>query len=428
MIYRRSSELFAAAKKVIPGGVNSPVRAFSAVGGEPLFIKEAKGAYLYDEDGNKYIDYINSWGPLILGHAFEPVVNAVVEKAKKGTSFGTPTEIETQIAELAVSMVPNIDKIRMVNSGTEATMSAVRLARGFKNRDKIIKFAGCYHGHSDSFLIQAGSGAVTFGTPNSPGVTEGTAKDTLLATYNDLESVEQLLEANKDEIACIILEPVAGNMGCIPPKRGFLEGLRELCDKHDVLLIFDEVMTGFRLAKGGAQEVYGVDADIVCFGKVIGGGLPVGAFAARHEIMDYLAPTGPVYQAGTLSGNPLAMAAGLAMLTELNGNPQIYQSLHDKTVYLEQGLHRVLSEKNIRHTINRKGSMLSVHFSEDEVVDFDSAAKGNNDTFKKFFHGMLENGVYIAPSAFETWFLTDALSYEDLDATIAAVEKVADIL
>lgn len=424
MIYKRSSDLFAAAKKVIPGGVNSPVRAFNAVGGEPLFIKEAKGAYMYDEDGNKYIDYINSWGPLILGHAFEPVVNAVVEKAKKGTSFGTPTEIETTIAELAVSMVPNIDKIRFVNSGTEACMSAVRLARGFKNREKIIKFAGCYHGHSDSFLIQAGSGAVTFGTPNSPGVTQGTAKDTLLATYNDLNSVEELLKANQGEIACIILEPIAGNMGCIPPKEGFLEGLRKLCNDYDVLLIFDEVMTGFRLAKGGAQELTGVDADIVCFGKVIGGGLPVGAFAARHEIMDYLAPTGPVYQAGTLSGNPLAMAAGLAMLTELNNNPQIYTSLDEKTEYLHKGISKVLTQNNVTHTINRRGSMISVHFAEEEVVDFTSAAKGNNDTFKKFFHGLLENGVYIAPSAFETWFLTDALSYEDLDATIAAVDKV----
>ncbi|GAB2765443.1 glutamate-1-semialdehyde 2,1-aminomutase [Salinimicrobium soli] len=428
MIYKRSSDLFAAAKKVIPGGVNSPVRAFNAVGGEPLFIREAKGAYLYDEDGNRYIDYINSWGPLILGHAYEPVVNAVVEKAKKGTSFGTPTEIETQIAELAVSMVPNIDKIRFVNSGTEACMSAVRLARGFKNREKIIKFSGCYHGHSDSFLIQAGSGAVTFGSPNSPGVTQGTAKDTLLANYNDLESVENLLNANKGEIACIILEPIAGNMGCIPPKKGFLEGLRELCNEHEVLLIFDEVMTGFRLAKGGAQELTGVDADIVCFGKVIGGGLPVGAFAARHEIMDYLAPTGPVYQAGTLSGNPLAMAAGLAMLTELNRSAEIYSSLHDKTVYLHKGIEKVLSGNNIPHTINRKGSMISVHFSDEPVVDFASAARANNDTFKVFFHGMLENGIYIAPSAFETWFLTDALTYEDLDATIAAVEKVSKSL
>lgn len=425
MIYKRSSELFAAAKKVIPGGVNSPVRAFSAVGGEPLFIKEAKGAYLYDEDGRKYIDYINSWGPLILGHAFDPVVDALVAKAKKGTSFGAPTEIETTIAELAVSMVPNIDKIRFVNSGTEATMSAVRLARGFKNREKIIKFAGCYHGHSDSFLIQAGSGAVTFGTPNSPGVTKGTAKDTLLAGYNDLENVKNLLETNKGEVACIIIEPVAGNMGCIPPKKGFLEGLRKLCDEHDVLLIFDEVMTGFRLAKGGAQERLGINADILCFGKVVGGGLPVGAFAARNEIMDYLAPTGPVYQAGTLSGNPLAMAAGLAMLRELNSKEDIYQSLDKKTEYLHKGISDALNRNKVTHTINRIGSMISVHFSEEPVTDFASAARANNDTFKKFFHGLLENGVYIAPSAFETWFITEALSYEDLDATIKAVEVVS---
>ena len=425
MNYTRSSELFKAAKNVIPGGVNSPVRAFSAVGGDPVFIKEAKGAYLFDEDGNKYIDYINSWGPLILGHAFQPVVDAVIEKAKKGTSFGTPTEIETTIAELAVSMVPNIDKIRFVNSGTEACMSAVRLARGFTAREKVIKFAGCYHGHSDSFLIQAGSGAVTFGTPNSPGVTQGTAKDTLLATYNSLESVERLLDANKEEVACIILEPIAGNMGCIPPNEGFLEGLRQLCEKHNVLLIFDEVMTGFRQAKGGVQELKNVKADIVCFGKVIGGGLPVGAFAARNEIMDYLAPTGPVYQAGTLSGNPLAMAAGLAMLTELNKKPEIYNSIADKTEFLHLGMSKVLNENNVAHTINREGSMISVHFSEEPVVDFESAARANNDTFKKFFHGMLENGVYIAPSAFETWFISDALSYEDLNGTIAAVDRVA---
>lgn len=425
MIYKRSSELFTEAQKVIPGGVNSPVRAFKAVGGDPIFIKEAKGAYLYDEDGNKYIDYINSWGPLILGHAFEPVVNAVVEKAKKGTSFGTPTQIETTIAELAVSMVPNIDKIRFVNSGTEACMSAVRLARGFKNREKIIKFSGCYHGHSDSFLIEAGSGAITFGTPNSPGVTIGTAKDTLLADFNDLESVENLLKANQGEIACIILEPIAGNMGCIPPKKGFLEGLRQLCDEHDVLLIFDEVMTGFRLARGGAQELTGVRADIVCFGKVVGGGLPVGAFAARNEIMAYLAPAGPVYQAGTLSGNPLAMAAGLAMLQELNENPQIYTSLAEKTAYLHKGMEQVLKKNDVEHTINRIGSMISVHFSKKEVFGFASATRAATDTFKKFFRGMLNNGIYIAPSAFETWFLTDALSYDDLDATIRVVEKVS---
>ncbi|MFC5044063.1 glutamate-1-semialdehyde 2,1-aminomutase [Aquimarina hainanensis] len=428
MIYKRSSALFVEAQKVIPGGVNSPVRAFKAVGGDPIFVKEAKGAYLYDEDGNKLIDYINSWGPMILGHAHPAVVEAVVEKARKGTSFGMPTEIETKIAELAVSMVPNIDKIRFVNSGTEACMSAVRLARGYTKRDKIIKFAGCYHGHSDSFLIQAGSGAVTFGSPNSPGVTEGTAKDTLLARYNDLENVRQIVEANEGEIACIIIEPVAGNMGCIPPHTGFLEGLRTLCDTHGILLIFDEVMTGFRLAKGGAQERFGIAADIVTFGKVIGGGLPVGAFAAREEIMNHLAPLGPVYQAGTLSGNPLAMAAGLTMLTLLDQEQEIFDRLEEKTAYLHKGIAEVLERHQIIHTINRLGSMISVHFAEGKVVDFETAAAANNDTFKKFFHGLLEEGVYIAPSAFETWFITDALSYEDLDATIQAIEVVAQKL
>lgn len=428
MNYKRSSALFHEAQKVIPGGVNSPVRAFKAVGGDPVYVERADGAYLFDVDGNKYIDYINSWGPMILGHAHKPVVNAVIEKAKKGTSFGMPTEIETEIAALAVSMVPNIDKIRFVNSGTEACMSAVRLARGYTGKDKIIKFAGCYHGHSDSFLIQAGSGAVTFGTPNSPGVTQGTAKDTLLAKYNDLENVAQLIMANKNEIACIIIEPVAGNMGCIPPAKGFLEGLRNLCDEHQILLIFDEVMTGFRLAKGGAQELFSVKADIVTFGKVIGGGLPVGAFAARTEVMDHLAPNGSVYQAGTLSGNPLAMAAGLTMLNELDQNPNIFESIGKKTEYLHRGLENALSEENVIFTINRLGSMISVHFSEEPVVDFESAAKGNNDFFKKFFHGMLREGVYIAPSAFETWFLCEALSYDDLDRTIAACAKVAKTL
>jgi len=428
MIYKRSSVLFAQAERVIPGGVNSPVRAFKAVGGTPIFVKEAKGAYLYDEDGNRLIDYINSWGPMLLGHAFTPVVKAVIDKAKKGTSFGMPTEIETEIAELAVSMVPNIDKIRFVNSGTEACMSAVRLARGYTGKDKIIKFAGCYHGHSDSFLIQAGSGAVTFGSPNSPGVTHGTAKDTLLARYNDIENVKQLIEANSNEIACIILEPVAGNMGCIPPKEAFLQSLRDLCDANNILLIFDEVMTGFRLAKGGAQELYNINADIVCFGKVIGGGLPVGAFASRDEIMNYLAPIGPVYQAGTLSGNPLAMAAGFAMLTEINSDAELFNRLAKKTEYLHKGIDRVLTASNIDHTINRVGSMISIHFAKDEVVDFESSAKGNNETFKKFFHGLLDQGIYIAPSAFETWFITDALSYNDLDETIEAVSTVARTL
>lgn len=428
MIYKRSSRLFAEAEKVIPGGVNSPVRAFKYVGGTPIFVKEAKGAYLYDEDGNRLIDYINSWGPMILGHAYEPVVNAVIEKAKKGTSFGMPTEIETQIAELAVSMVPNIDKIRFVNSGTEACMSAIRLARGFTGRDKFIKFSGCYHGHSDSFLIQAGSGAITFGSPNSPGVTEGTAKDTLLANYNDIENVKALFEANKNKIAAIIIEPVAGNMGCIPPKKGFLLALRQLCDENNTLLIFDEVMTGFRLAKGGAQELFNIAADIVCFGKVIGGGLPVGAFAARNEIMNYLAPLGPVYQAGTLSGNPLAMAAGLTMLQELNDGVEIFKRLEEKTAYLENGIRKVLSQNNIEFTINRVGSMISVHFDANEVYDFATAKNGDNQRFKDFFHGLVKEGVYIAPSAYETWFITDALTYEDLDFTIQAIDNVAKSL
>ncbi|WP_298487657.1 glutamate-1-semialdehyde 2,1-aminomutase [uncultured Maribacter sp.] len=424
MIYKRSSALFKDAKKYIPGGVNSPVRAFKAVGGDPIFVKEAKGAYLYDEDGNTLIDYIASWGPLILGHAHEPVINAIVDKAKKGTSFGMPTEIETDLAKLAVSMVPNVDKIRFVNSGTEACMSAVRLARGYTGKDKIIKFAGCYHGHSDSFLIQAGSGAVTFGSPNSPGVTQGTAKDTLLANYNDLASVKALTDANAGEIAAIIIEPIAGNMGCIIPTPEFIKGLRELCTKEGILLIFDEVMTGFRLGAGGAQEALGIDADIVTFGKVIGGGLPVGAFAASNEIMSYLAPDGPVYQAGTLSGNPLAMSAGLAMLTELNNNPDVFKSLAKKTEYLHKGFDAVLKTKGIPYQINRYGSMISVHFTDTPVVDFTSSAKGNNDTFKTYFHGMLEQGIYLPPSAFESYFLNDALSYEDLDKTIDALKKV----
>ena len=425
MLYQRSSQLFAEAEKVIPGGVNSPVRAFKGVGGTPIFAKSAKGAYVFDEDGNRYIDYINSWGPMILGHAFQPVVDAVIDKAKLGTSFGMPTALETEIASLAVSMVPNIDKIRFVSSGTEACMSAIRLARGFTNRDKIVKFAGCYHGHSDSFLIQAGSGASTFGTPNSPGVTQGTAKDTLLASYNDIENVKALFESNKNEIAAIIIEPVAGNMGCIPPSEGFLQALRTVCDEHDALLIFDEVMTGFRLAKGGVQELYNVNADIICFGKVIGGGLPVGAFAARNEIMNHLSPLGSVYQAGTLSGNPLAMAAGLAMLQSLNNDNDVFARLADKTEYLHKGMEKVLTQNNMEFTINRVGSMISVHFDKNPVYDFTTAKNGDNETFKKFFHGLLNEGIYIAPSAYETWFITDALSYEDLDFTIQAVDKVS---
>ena len=423
MRYERSSALFAQAKQVIPGGVNSPVRAFKAVGGTPIFIQEAKGSYLFDEDGNQYIDFISSWGPLILGHGYKPVVQAVQDQAEKGTSYGIPTELETKIAELALSMVPNIDKIRFVNSGTEACMSAIRLARGFTGREKIIKFSGCYHGHSDAFLIQAGSGAVTFGSPNSPGVTQGTAKDTLLAVYNNVDSVTQLFKANPGEIAAIIIEPVAGNMGCIPPEPGFLESLRYLCDQNGALLIFDEVMTGFRLAAGGAQEVLGVNADLVTYGKVIGGGLPVGAFAARDEIMDVLAPEGPVYQAGTLSGNPLAMAAGLAMLTALHDQPEVFDRLTEKTAYLHQGMESILAKSRIGYQINRFGSMVSLHFTDTPVKDFASAVKGDNQTFKKYFHGMLKRGVYLPPSAFESYFLNDAISYKDLDTTLESFSE-----
>ena len=421
-VYERSSALFAAANKVIPGGVNSPVRAFKSVGGHPVFVKHAKGAHLFTEDGHTLIDYISSWGPLLFGHAFEPVIEAVKRTAEKGTSFGMPTELETQLAELAVKMVPNIDKIRFVNSGTEACMSAVRLARGYTGRHKVIKFAGCYHGHSDAFLIQAGSGAVAFGSPSSPGVTPGTAQDTLLARYNDIESVRSLVSANADEIAAIIVEPVPGNMGCIVPESGFLHGLRDLCDSHNILLLFDEVMTGFRLAKGGAQETTSGRADLVMFGKVIGGGLPVGAFAARSEIMSHLAPEGPVYQAGTLSGNPLAMAAGLAMLQSIENDPQVFKRLADKAASIHRGIESTLREKGIPHTINRYGSMLSVHFDESPVVDFESAARANNDTFKRYFHHMLDRGVYLPPSAFESYFLNDALSEADIDKTLTALK------
>ena len=428
MRYQRSSTLFKEAQQVIPGGVNSPVRAFKSVGGTPIFVEKAKGAYLYDVDGNSYLDYISSWGPMILGHAFAPVIETVKERADRGTSFGIPTELETEIARLALQMIPNMDKIRFVNSGTEACMSAVRLARGATQREKIIKFKGCYHGHSDAFLIQAGSGAVTFGSPSSPGVTAGTAKDTLLADYNNLTEVEQLFQEYPEQIAAIIVEPVAGNMGCIPPAEGFLEGLRALCDQYTSLLIFDEVMTGFRLAKGGAQELLGVKADIVTYGKVLGGGLPVGAFAAKKEIMKYLAPEGPVYQAGTLSGNPLAMAAGLAMLQALDADPQIYTRLAEKTERLELGLNTVLENKGIPYQINRLGSMISLHFTEQPVIDFETAAKGDNERFNSYFHGMLNEGIYLPPSAFESYFLNDALSPEDIDQTIDSFQKVAQKL
>ena len=420
--------LFSEAKKYIPGGVNSPVRAFKSVGGSPVFASKALGAYVFDEDGNKYIDYISSWGPMILGHSHPKVVRAISETAKNGTSFGMPTTLETDLAKLSLSMVPGMQKIRFVNSGTEACMSAIRLARGYTNKDKIIKFSGCYHGHSDSFLIEAGSGVVTFGTPNSPGVTKGTAKDTLIAPYNDLNYVKTLFENNKNELAAIIIEPVAGNMGCVIPKIGFIEGLRKLCDQNDCLLIFDEVMTGFRLAQGGAQEILGINADIVTYGKVIGGGLPVGAFSSRDEIMNKLSPEGSVYQAGTLSGNPLAMSAGLATLSELKLNDNIYQSLDDKSSYLEKGMYEVLGKTTLDFKINRLGSMISLHFCSEDVVDFKSSQKGNNEKFKKYFHGMLNEGIYLPPSAFESYFLNDALTYSDIDITLDALIKVSKTL
>ena len=428
MLYKRSSELFKQAKEVIPGGVNSPVRAFKSVGGSPIFASKAKGAYVYDEDGNRFIDFISSWGPMILGHAHPNVINAISKTAKKGTSFGMPTSLETDLAKLSLSMVPAMEKIRFVNSGTEACMSAVRLARGYTKKDKIIKFSGCYHGHSDSFLIEAGSGVVTFGAPNSPGVTNGTAKDTLIASYNDLGSVKALFENNVNQIAAIIIEPIAGNMGCVIPKDGFIQGLRNLCNENNSLLIFDEVMTGYRLAKGGAQELLGVEADIVTYGKVIGGGLPVGAFSSKNIIMKELSPAGSIYQAGTLSGNPLAMSAGLATLTELNNNNNIYQSLDDKTAYLEKGMHDILGKTNLDFKINRLGSMISLHFCSDDVIDFKSAQKGNNEIFKKYFHGMLKEGIYLPPSAFESYFLNDALSYNDIDFTLDSLKKVTKFL
>ena len=418
MLYKRSSQLFKTAKKYIPGGVNSPVRAFNSVGGNPIFVTHAKGAYLYDVDGNKYIDFISSWGPMILGHAHPEIINEIKNNIDKGTSYGIPTELETQIAKKAVSMAPNIDKIRFVNSGTEACMSAIRLARGYTGREKIIKFKGCYHGHADSFLIEAGSGAVTFGNPSSPGVTNGTAKDTILATYNDLSNVQEIFEKNKDEIAAIILEPVAGNMGCILPKKDFLEGLRELCDNNDSLLIFDEVMTGFRLAKGGVQELLSIKADIVTYGKVVGGGLPVGAFAAKNKIMNLLAPEGPIYQAGTLSGNPIAMIAGLTMLNLLDNNANVYTSLEEKTRFLALEMKNLLIEKGIPFQINQIGSMMSLHFTENPVVDFGGALSGNNRFFKKYFHGMLRNGIYLPPSAFESYFLNDSITKKDLEKTL----------
>lgn len=428
-MYNKSIQLFERAQQSIPGGVNSPVRAFKSVGGTPIFIEKAKGAYLYDADGNRFIDYIASWGPMILGHAYEPVVKAIQEKAVLSTSYGAPTQLEIEMAELIKSMAPNVDLIRMVSSGTEACMSALRLARGYTGRNKFIKFEGCYHGHADAFLVKAGSGLATFDIQTVPGITGGVSNDTLTCAYNDLDAVRSLVATHKNEIAAIIIEPVAGNMGCILPRAGFLEGLRQICNEEGIVFIFDEVMTGFRLAAGGAQEVLKIDADLITYGKVIGAGMPVGAFGGKRAIMEKIAPLGNVYQAGTLSGNPIAMIAGYTLLHELKNNPSIYQELSDKTTYLHEGLNKVLAASNIPYVINRKGSMISIHFSDQPVTDFASAAAANNSLFNKFFHAMLKRGIYLPPSAFESWFLNNALSYADLDATIqATAESLADIV
>ena len=423
MLYQRSSALFEEAKKYIPGGVNSPVRAFKSVGGVPIFMKSAKGAYLTDADDRTYIDYINSWGPAILGHTHPEVLEAVQKQAEKGFSYGTPTELETEIASLIVKNVPNIDQIRMVSSGTEACMSAIRLARGYTEREKIIKFEGCYHGHSDSFLIEAGSGAATFGNPNSPGVTRGTAKDTLLVGYNDLEKVKFIFEQNKNEIAGVIIEPIAGNMGCVLPENNFLQELRKLCDENGTLLIFDEVMTGFRQAFGGAQERLGVKADLVTYGKVIGGGMPVGAFAGRNEIMDCLAPKGSVYQAGTLSGNPLAMRAGLTTLQIIQRDVDFYKNIDKTTETLSQEIDKIFAEKGLQNVINRKGSMMSIFFGVEKVSNFEDAKKANHKQFNEFFHYLLSNGIYLPPSGYETWFISSAIKQTEMDKTLEVIRN-----
>jgi glutamate-1-semialdehyde 2,1-aminomutase len=427
MLLNKSEFLFKRAQKFIPGGVNSPARAFKSVGGIPVFFKKAKGSIITDEDGNEYIDFVGSWGPMILGHAYPPVVKAVQDASFNSTSFGAPTEIEINMAELVQQMVPNVERVRMVNSGTEACMSAVRVARGYTGKEKIIKFEGNYHGHGDAFLIKAGSGALTLGQPSSPGVTKGTAKDTLNADYNDLDSVEKLLKKNKGNVAAIILEPVAGNMGCIPPLPGFLEGVRKLCDKHETVLIFDEVMTGFRLARGGAQERFDVWADLVTFGKIIGGGLPVGAFGGKKEIMDVVAPVGPVYQAGTLSGNPLAMSAGLAQLSALEKHPEFYVELEEKTEYLEKRLRILLNEHEIDFDMHRVGSMISIFFTSEVVTNFKTANTTNQEFFKYFFHEMLKRGIYLPPSPFESWFLANSLTYEMLDKTLSAADEALGV-
>lgn len=419
----RNEQLFSEAQKYIPGGVNSPVRAFRQVGGTPLFMSSAKGAYLFGEDGRKYIDYINSWGPMILGHRHPHVTKAVVQQLEKGFSYGAPTEMETSIAKLITSMVPSVEMVRMVSSGTEACMSAVRLARGHTGRSKILKFEGHYHGHADMFLKKAGSGMATLGIKVAGGVPLPVTDDTLVATFNNRDEVLNIFSQQGSEIAAVIVEPVAGNMGCVPPGEGFLEMLREECTRHGIVLIFDEVMTGFRLAKGGAQESYGIVADLVTFGKIIGGGLPVGAFAGKKEIMSRVAPLGDVYQAGTLSGNPVAMAAGFATLQYLNDNETIFAALDKKGQRLAEGMREIAKTRNVPLVVNQKGSMISIHFTEGEVKDLDGAKKGDNERFRKYFHFMLEAGIYLPPSAYESWFICSALSDNDLQYTLEMTEK-----
>lgn len=419
----KSESLFTQAQTLIPGGVNSPVRAFNGVGGVPLFIERADGAYLYDADGKAYLDYVGSWGPMVLGHNNAVIRDAVIEAAQRGLSFGAPTEMEVKMAELVTTLVPSMDMVRMVNSGTEATMSAIRLARGFTHRDKIIKFEGCYHGHADCLLVKAGSGALTLGQPNSPGVPADFAKHTLTCTFNDLDSVRTVFEQYPEDVACIIVEPVAGNMNCVPPQPEFLAGLRALCDEFGALLIIDEVMTGFRVALGGAQAHYNVVPDLTCLGKIIGGGMPVGAFGGRREVMEALAPTGPVYQAGTLSGNPIAMAAGLACLTQVS-KPGVHQKLTELTTQLAEGLKAAAAAENIPFVVNHVGGMFGLFFTELETVtSYQDVMQSNVERFKKFFHLMLEEGVYLAPSAFEAGFMSLAHTPEDIQHTIDAAQR-----
>ncbi|MFZ6013706.1 MAG: glutamate-1-semialdehyde 2,1-aminomutase [Bacteroidota bacterium] len=425
----QSKSLFEKAKRFIPGGVNSPVRAFRAVGGNPLFIKKAKGAYLYDEDGNQFVDLINSWGPMILGHANAEVEEAVKEALSCSPSFGAPTAREVDMAEMICSIVPSVEKVRMVNSGTEATMSAIRVARGFTGREKIIKMEGCYHGHGDSFLIAAGSGALTFGTPDSPGVTKGTAKDTLIAPFNDLQAIQRLVDENPGQIAALILEPVVGNMGCVPPQPAYLQGLRDCCTRNGIVLIFDEVMTGFRLALGGAQELYNVMPDMTTLGKIIGGGLPVGAYGGRKDIMESVSPVGPVYQAGTLSGNPIAMAAGLTMLKHLKQHPQLYADLGKITTHITDSIREQLKALGLKYTINQVGSMFTLFFTDKQVTNFDSAKTSDTALFGKYFQAMLNRGIYLAPSQYEALFISAAIDKNIADQIInASAESLREII